>query len=223
MPKVLAMVLHSDAHPWGEIGKVQRDTWMAALPDGCDALQYVGGAAVDARIGQRLELAIPEPGRVEQLGPKTARAFRWALANCDFDYMIRTNNGSYVDMALLQAMLADAPRTRYYGGHHPHRPDFRPLYARGDAAVMSHDVVEEAAKTDMAATWDDIEMGAAAARIGAQLVPLGQLWLTNGARLAQWRAAGKPRHYHYRLKGEGRSRPQWDCAVMREVHGATLE
>ena len=115
-PKILFMVLHSEAEPWRAIGEAQLATWMPHMPDGCSALHYVGGARRAHLDGATLRLEASE-GALARLGPKTLEAFAWAVANRDFDYVFRTNTSSYVDAQLLQEFMAAKPRERYYGGH----------------------------------------------------------------------------------------------------------
>lgn len=219
-PKVLVLVLHSEAEPWRTIGEVQLATWMASCATaGVEALHYVGNAPEMLLDGSTLRLDAPD-NVLSHTGPKTQRALQWALENREFDFVFRTNTSSYVDPRLLVEFLSKRPRTRHYGGsHNPTAGGF----AVGCGMSLSRDVCSLLAKSPcrLAHGVDDVAIARCLRRSGIVHEHQPRTDLLCEADMVAWRAAGQPLSHHYRCKPLDESlRPGWERSVMLELHAA---
>ena len=87
----------------------------------------------------------------ENIYYKTIDAFEWLLKNEDFDYILRTNCGTYVDLQLLKDSLNNiGVMDDVYGGnpnvydnrHNPHQPP-QIKFASGAAFLVSRNLVKD--------------------------------------------------------------------------------
>jgi len=90
----------------------------------------------------------------ENIYYKTIDAFQWLLENEEFDYILRTNCGTYVDVEMLKNNLEKLETTKnIYGGHtgvynNRHNVGQPPeiKFASGSAFIVSKDLVEDLVK-----------------------------------------------------------------------------
>ncbi len=87
----------------------------------------------------------------ENIYYKTIDGFEWLLKNEDFDYILRTNCGTYVDLQMLKDNLKNIGiLDNIYGGnpnvydnrHNPHQPS-QIKFASGSAFLVSRNLVKD--------------------------------------------------------------------------------
>ena len=90
---------------------------------------------------------------------KLKKGFTWVSTHCKYDYLLKTNDNTFVNIPTLYAWLdhADTPKTDLYGGNvnwwsavlregvygvgPEYKRDFYPRYCSGAAYVLSRDAV----------------------------------------------------------------------------------
>ena len=87
----------------------------------------------------------------ENIYYKTIDAFEWLIENEEFDYILRTNCGTYIDLEILQQSIEQIGiKDNIYGGsigyydnaHNPHQPP-QIKFASGSAFLVSKNLVED--------------------------------------------------------------------------------
>ena len=87
----------------------------------------------------------------ENIYYKTIDGFQWLLENVEFDYVLRTNCGTYVDLELLKEFLKGIDKKdNIYGGsvehysnsHNPHQPAVI-KFASGSAFLASRNLIKD--------------------------------------------------------------------------------
>lgn len=174
-------------------------------------------AAAGARLdGDRLWTRVPEA--YPFLLAKLVAALRWALAAERFDFVYRTNTSSYVNLARLQEVAAELPRSGCYAGFLGNPPATGPPFVKGAAILLSRDVAALVAGHD-AWSWgavDDAALGAFLASRGIEPIPLPRV-LVRGPGDVEALAGDELRAApHVRCKSHGGART--DAATMAAIH-----
>jgi hypothetical protein len=87
----------------------------------------------------------------ENIYYKTIDGFQWLLENVEFDYVLRTNCGTYIDLELLKQNLRQIGiKDNIYGGsvehyqnsHNPHQPSVI-KFASGSAFLASRNLIKD--------------------------------------------------------------------------------
>ena len=87
----------------------------------------------------------------ENIYYKTIDGFKWLLENIEFDYVLRTNCGTYVDLEILKQNLKNiGVKDNLYGGstehynnsHNPHQPSII-KFASGSAFLASRNLIKD--------------------------------------------------------------------------------
>lgn len=87
------------------------------------------------------KLLLPLPEFNSFIGLKTLLAFDHVLDAFDFDYLVRTNSSSYLDIQQLEKYLGDAPKQKYFSGF---KGDFfGEEFSSGASYILSRDVVDQ--------------------------------------------------------------------------------
>lgn len=89
-------------------------------------------------VGKRVELDFPASTFV--VGPRTIRAFEWALHNSDFDYLVRITSTCLINEPALMRFIEALPKNRVYAGQEMTSFGSNPFMS-GAALVFSRDVV----------------------------------------------------------------------------------
>lgn len=87
--------------------------------------------------GANISLPIPELRSL--IGLKTLLSFKFLLENDDFDFLVRTNSSSYLDIPLLESASLNWPRSQFFAGV---QGDFYgEQFTSGAAYILSRDLV----------------------------------------------------------------------------------
>lgn len=92
-----------------------------------------------ANLYQR-KLLLPMPEFNSFIGLKTLLAFEYVLKSFDFDFLVRTNSSSYLDIHQLENYLRSASKNKYFSGV---RGDFfGETFSSGASYILSRDLVD---------------------------------------------------------------------------------
>jgi hypothetical protein len=115
--KVLVMALSGGSGPHGSNEAAQRRTWASgAGQDPHFLVLWMKGSAQTVQLDEDRNVLVPIPEIYENLLSKTILSMNVALANFDFDFVLRTNTSTYVNRALLLKHLETLPATSVYQG-----------------------------------------------------------------------------------------------------------
>lgn len=221
-PKVLIAVMshtvHADVPEHASYVRLEaaiRDTW---LPRTKNALVYDYAPANALRYdSDRRTLFVPyTQNDLKAVGTdKTVKAFRWMAANLQFDFLFRTNLGSFVYEDRLTDWLTDKPATCYYAGYYE-----KVRYASGAGILLSHDMVRAIGNSSAVPRLvDDAAILAIMSRLGVNVQPGKRMNFKNGS-ITEHVAPDQSQpdrsrpHYHWRLRSADRNA---DAAMMREL------
>ena len=118
-----------------------KQTWANSNNSEVDIIFYAGSNS------ERLEgcdLYLPCEENIHNLGKKTLLAFEWCQKNYDYDYVFRTNLGSYINITNMLEFIKTASKTHYYCGIGGVNNTYfnRPVqFASGSGVFLSRDVV----------------------------------------------------------------------------------
>jgi hypothetical protein len=97
-----------------------KETWFNDKGDDIEIIFYSGNQSVPVNKNEAYldgnNLILPCDDDIRFCGLKTIMAFEWVLNNYEFDYLYRTNLGSYVDCSNLINFLSDKPKDKFYSG-----------------------------------------------------------------------------------------------------------
>jgi hypothetical protein len=169
--------------------------WIARM--GSDALR-LHGAEIKDRI-----LTVPVPERRSLIGLKTLLAFEYALENYDFDFVLRTNSSSYIDVQGLTDFVVNQPPKNFLGGVQGNF--FGQKFTSGAAYLLSRDVVSALARSG-ASLWqhhvvDDVAMSIVVEELQlARSVPIERIILNDWEEAAETPAEEFEGVFHFRCK-----------------------
>lgn len=246
MKRVFVIVLAHDAEPWRTIQEDgQKRTWAAdpdvpvrwlhgqssglvrfaarAIPtmlrgSAVTAFYNLVGKWVASRrvrtVGDRIETSTPETYLMTNA--KTVAAFRHILDTEDFDYILRTNTSSYVNLPLLQRFVQSLPNTGYYGGTLWEKNGM--TYVTGTSILLSREMVEHAAYDK---EWDfdlidDLALGRSMERAGVSPRPIPRVDACTAEALQSLTFAAVSSTFIIRCRGAGDR--GHDIAAMSRVH-----
>lgn len=163
-------------------------------------------------------LTLPVPELRSFIGIKTLLAFKHALENYDFDYLLRTNSSSYINAPALYALLSRSPRSRYFGG--VMGDFFGERFTSGAAYILSRDVLESLVQVGFN-KWehqvvDDVAISRVIASENlADEVELSRITVDSMSALDRGSVADFRNEFHFRCKtGDAKSTIQ----IMRNIH-----
>lgn len=107
------MVISSQLDPYGKMADTSNETWDSIDVPGVDSVFYFGGP-VKPNTSKRIYFDFKEGYNVMSL--KTVEAFKWALANKDFDYIARVNSSTYVKKDSLSEYVQTLPENNVFNG-----------------------------------------------------------------------------------------------------------
>lgn len=161
--KILICVLSSDIKPWGDLIEGIKNTWGSVKYENINIIYYFGNNSnnTDKPLLIKDNLYLPYEETFDNIGRKTIATFEFALNNYEFDYIIRPNASTYVDLDILYKYLVDKPRTNFVGGVLGDAPGIS-RFISGSCYVLSRDVVSMI--IDNKEKWDhryldDVAMG----------------------------------------------------------------
>lgn len=142
---------------------------------------------------------------------KTRAGLRYIARHLEFDYLVRTNSSTYINLPPLLEHLSHAKAKGYYAG-----ADQGERHAQGTCIILSHDVVCAIARDR---SWDfdtvdDAAIGLACARAGFTFKPLPQVQVTDASPPRGHTSLPTP--FIFRIKTRGRRNE--DVKAMLDLH-----
>jgi len=204
-PKVIILISASSGKVFQKIrSQGQEATWIRTIP-AFNSVQYRYltstdsiGSAVKSRVEThthldvgvtpskinklvnetQTELQFEASGGWESILSNSLSAMKWALANLDFDFLIRTNVSSYWDIEFTLELLERLPNSNLYAGQRIFALDTE--FIEGSGIIFSRDVVEDiCSNIDVidAMTIDDVAFGRFLSSNGTTVTHIPRLWV----------------------------------------------
>jgi len=111
MNKILILVLASNTYPSHRNEKAIKKTWAAKNIENINIIFYKSGKHISFKNN---ELTVVAGKKTTDIGYKTLRAFEWASKNIEFDYLLRTNTSSYVNISELKKKIKTLNNDKNY-------------------------------------------------------------------------------------------------------------
>lgn len=112
MKKVLILVVSSKTYPSYLNQLFQKASWVRQIK--YPVLFYFGGSETINIKKNNLNLTSSK--KFEDMGRKTLEAFEYVKQNYDFDFILRTNNSSYIDPISLEFFIESIKSENFVGG-----------------------------------------------------------------------------------------------------------
>src|SRR5271157_292661 len=192
-------------------------TW-AMAEDDVEIVYYYGGRSSTTVEGDKVFFPVLEG--VENIGRKTIEFFRFARERKIFDWLIRTNCSSYIDIANLKRFLLNKPREIFFSAvvnHYAGRP-----FASGSGYILSSDLVRKVIDNEQ--SWnhrllDDVAISFLLQDLGIQLQPGSRQDFQSVDQVALIDTD----QYHFRCKSFGPNGHRIDCEIMKRIHQAMVD
>lgn len=180
---------------------------------------FLGAWAVGFRVTHQENRVISGvPETYINTNAKTVAGLRYMLQHFSFDYLLRTNTSTYVNLRLLTEFVKGLPQEGYYGGPVGMADGIE--YASGTGMLFSRDIVRLIAcdpKWEFGVI-DDVAVGRCMKRNGISLHPLGRVDILNETDIQTLNRDELRSTFLVRCKGnQGRDH---DINVMHLVHAA---
>lgn len=205
--KALILILSSNNSFYPELRQVQRETFVndCKSTDWCHALFYTSKHLATDYNSDTIYTTCEDTYMLMHAKFKECLNII-GNALSEFDYIIRINASTYIDINQLKIRLQDLPKEKYYSGYSGGN------FASGACFIISSDVAMILAK-DIDVQSDlveDVEIGRVLMNAGIELVH-------DDSRCSIYE---QDYHvtYNYRCKGE--NRPDDDIEAMRLLHKA---
>tara|TARA_B100000131_G_C18062685_1_gene591143 strand:- start:207 stop:902 length:696 start_codon:yes stop_codon:yes gene_type:complete len=149
--KIAVSVLANDDHNFAAMVEGCRNTWAKNCPENTKVyfnygIRYMNTHGIEVPEDMNVVIIEPDimvcnsPENYHALLQKTIMSFDALLQIDDYDYIVRPNCGSYVNLELLNEFLQDKPRNGYYAGVPTEHKGVK--YASGACMIFSRDVVQ---------------------------------------------------------------------------------
>lgn len=102
MTKLLILVLSSYTYPSYRNEKTLNNTWVKNKNKNVEIIFYKSGSKFLFLDNQ---LTVPAGNQTSDIGIKTIKAFEWANKNLEFDFVLRTNTSSYINIQNLMTYV----------------------------------------------------------------------------------------------------------------------
>lgn len=174
MKTVLVYVISCPGHPYEMLMNAQMETWDSQKVDGVSTLYYTG--LLSYQKPNIVQFNSPEG--YNNMGRKDLLAFKWALNNCEWDYMARVNSSCYVKKKKLLDYVQSIPESKLFRGLGVCGKDGQVEWMWGGGQyIMSRDVVQSI--VDNESKWDhsvmeDVAMSKLVKVLGFDLDTMGR-------------------------------------------------
>jgi hypothetical protein len=112
--KFIFLILSSNKYPSSLNEKTQDKTWVQNLKKDSIAIFYKGGSS-NVLEGNYLNLDIGDS--LQEIGYKTIAAMDWLVENYSFDYLVRSNSSTYINVnEMKKYILETATSEPFYSG-----------------------------------------------------------------------------------------------------------
>lgn len=219
---VLVVCYHDPKGEYQELAKAIKETWGKTENENVK-IWYVWGAGYPGEDYNDLKVDIQE--NFGALLIKTLAFFEF-IKDQPFDYIFRTNAGSYVDTKQIVKHLEDKPRERFYSGVPGNVAGIR--FASGSGFFLSRDLVMLSINEKDSFGADHIDDVSFGRFMASHDIPIDEsciryTWTING----DIRQVGEPvirvedfphdKIYHWRLRTDDGIRYH-DCDKMKELY-----
>ena len=143
--KVIILVMCSSQNTYQDLEKSIKETWYKLKNNDVEVIFYKENN-YNSRETQfdSPDLRVPCLDGFFQLGLKTLLSFEWVLENYNFDYIFRTNLGSFVNPTSIIEFVKEKPKKEFYCGIiGKYNLDREITYASGSGYFLSKDLVEK--------------------------------------------------------------------------------
>jgi len=207
--KILVLVLsYTGNTTYSNFYYSQKNTWDSIIVDDVQTFYFLGDSNKNEIVENTILTDVKES--LYNCGHKTIRAFE-KIRDLDYDYIFRTNSGSYIDKFLLQKYLLDKPREKFYSGIVGNHRGI--AFASGSGYFLSKDLVDLVLqnKNDWNHGYiDDVSLGQLLFRLGINPQPSQRYDLERPL------VGEIPMDYfHYRLKNHNNR--QIDVENMKKI------
>jgi hypothetical protein len=151
MKKILILALSSDWPPYDKMLATSEETWNSIEVPNVETIFVCGSS--DKENTDKIKYFNVGNGLFD-IGKKNVEAFGWALANKDFDVMLRINASCYVDKKRLVEFVEKLPNENVFAGALVN--DVQNWLWGGASFVISRDVVQKI--YDNRVHWDHLIM-----------------------------------------------------------------
>jgi hypothetical protein len=146
MKAILLVLAKNDKYPYTKaIEEIRNSYFSVESPNIVEKLFYIGGSVEFVKDKDILHCNVED--NLINIINKTHIAFKYVYQNYDFDYIIRANSGSYVNIENLCNLLSTAPKSNLYGGVIGNAELGR--FVSGSMYVLSKDLVEKFVLDDL--------------------------------------------------------------------------
>lgn len=157
--KLLITFLATNKEPFTTIrNKGIYKTWVKDAPNNVNIFPLFGNNSFKKPILENNKLILPV--NCSNLTEKTKLAFKYFIDNnFDFDYLIRTNESTYVRINELLRYLKSKSRENFHAGYPAKKGNI--IYASGTAMIYSRDLIEDVSNNmdKIKGHPDDVEIG----------------------------------------------------------------
>lgn len=231
--KLIILVLSHQNHLYQKLEKCIRETWGSSIHPDVKIFYYYGG---NSNLFNNDKIFCNKEDTFENIGYKTIHTFQVLLENFDFNYILRTNSSSYIDIKNCLKFLKKKPETLFYNGiiesYWKNSFIFRKhlfKFVSGSGYFLSKDVVlkiiENKEKWDHNLI-DDVALGkllnhlkvkpTKGKRININFIKNSRLiYLTRFRLNNKYYEDEILENYHFRCKGITR---ELDCQIMKTLH-----
>ena len=146
MKALLLILAKNDKYPYTKaIEEIRNSYFLTKNSNIVEKLFYVGGSNEIERDKDILYCNVEDT--LYNIQHKTHIAFKYAYQNYDFDFIVRANSGSYVNIENLCKLLSSVDRHKLYGGIIG-QAEFG-NFVSGSMYVISKDLVEKFVMDDL--------------------------------------------------------------------------
>jgi hypothetical protein len=207
--KIIVLVLsYTGNTTYSDFYNTQKTTWDSIHVDDVQTFYLLGNSDKNEIVDNIIFTDVKESE--SNCGYKTIKAFE-LLKNYDYDFIFRTNSGSYVDKFLLQKYSIDKPSESFYSGVIGHHNNIS--FASGSGYFISRDLVDLVLeKKDIwdHAHIDDVALGKLLSQFGVKPSPSQRYDL-----LTPLTENISMNYFHYRLKNMNNR--QVDVENMKKI------
>jgi len=203
--KALILILSSNNDFYPELRQVQRETFVSdcKLTNWCSAVFYTSNHLSTDYNSDTIYTKCEDT--YMRMHIKFKECLQFIGAHIDFyDYIIRINASTYIDIEQLKIRLQDLPREKYYSGYSGGN------FASGACFIITPDVAKILVENidEQSDLVEDVEIGRVLHQHGIELVH-------DDSRCCYYEEPFKVT-YNYRCKGV--NRPDDDIKAMKELH-----